>query len=211
MSAVRPNARLGLRGALIWAALAAALAVPTVVAASSPLLAYRQWPYVIAGLAGVVALALLLVQPLLAGGALPGLSARAARAVHRWLGPALLGLVVAHVALLWVTSPPDVIDALLLRSPTPFSVWGVAGLAALVAAAGVAALRRRLSPLTWRRLHAALVATVVVTSVVHAMLIEGTMGWWSKAMLCALALAATGWALSRLRLVRRARAAPVRG
>ena len=29
--------------------------------------------------------------------------------------------VVIHVAGLWITSPPDMIDALLFTSPTPFS------------------------------------------------------------------------------------------
>jgi hypothetical protein len=180
----------GARASLIWSALAVALAVPIGVAATSPLLAWRDPVYIGAGLAGVIALALLLVQPLLAGGYLPGLTVRRARQAHRALGIALVGAVAIHVAALWVTSPPDVIDALLLASPTPFSAWGVIAMWAVFAAALVAALRGRVRPRAWRIAHTALAGSVVVCSVVHAMLIEGTMGMISKTALCALALAA---------------------
>ena len=181
------------RRVLVWAALAVAVAAPVAVAATSPLLAYRSAVYVAAGLAGVLALALLLVQPLLAAGALPGLSPRRARLAHRALGVGLVALVVLHVAGLWLTSPPDMVDALLLASPTPFSAWGVIARWALYAAAGLAAARRRLRlrPRMWRRAHATLAAVVVAGSVVHALLIEGTMGPVSKAALCLLVLAAT--------------------
>ena len=100
-----------------------------------------------------------------------------------------------------MTSPPDVIDALLIRSPTPFSAWGVAAMWALFAAALLASLRhrQRIRPRIWRLGHSALVAVVVAGSVVHAMLIDGTMGTVSKAALCALALAAKIKALIDLR------------
>ena len=64
---------------------------------------------------------------------------------------------------------------------------------AVFAAALLAAFRRRLRLrlLTWRRAHTALALVTVVGSVVHAMLIEGTMEIVSKALLCALVLAAT--------------------
>lgn len=186
-----------IRTLLIWAALGAAIAVPIVVAASSPLLAWREPVYIASGLAGVIGMALILVQPLLAAGYLPGLPIRRGRHVHRWVGTALVTAVVAHVAGLWVTSPPDVIDALLFASPTPFSAWGVIAMWALFAAAAMAAFRRslRLAPLQWRLGHSALVTVVVAGSVIHAMLIDGTMGTASKAVLCALALAATVKAL----------------
>ena len=183
------------RAILIWAALAAALGVPLAVAATSPLLAWREPVYIAAGLAGVVALGLLLVQPLLAGGALPGLAGRHGRRVHGWVGAALTAAVLLHVAALWVTSPPDVIDALLFRSPTPFSAWGVVAMLAVFVAALLAALRRRLPPRWWRLCHRGLAAVVVLGSVVHALLIEGTMGPMSKALLCGLVVAAGGWAL----------------
>ncbi len=181
------------RATLIWAALAAALAVPFAAAAGSPLLAWRDPVYIAAGFAGVAAMALLLVQPLLAGGYLPGLLARRGRRVHRVTGSLLVMAVVAHVAGLWITSPPDVIDALLFASPTPFSVWGVVAMWAIFATALLAALRRqlRLRVRTWRLGHTALAAVIVPGSVVHAMLIEGTMETLSKAALCALVLAAT--------------------
>lgn len=181
------------RATLIWSALAAAVTVPIVAAAASPLLAWRDPVYIAAGVAGVVAMALLLVQPLLAIGYLPGLAARRGRRAHLAIGSLLVMAVVAHVAGLWITSPPDVIDALLFASPTPFSVWGVVAMWAIFATALLAALRRRLRlrASTWRRGHSVLALVIVLGSVVHAMLIEGTMETVSKAALCALVLAAT--------------------
>ena len=122
----------------------AAVAIPIGVAATSPLLAWRDPVYIAACLAGVVAMALVLVQPLLAGGYLPGLTLSRGRRVHRWVGLLLVAAVVVHVAGLWLTSPPDVIDALLFTSPTPFSAWGVVAMWAVFAAALLAAARRRL-------------------------------------------------------------------
>ena len=190
------------RAILIWGALGLAIAVPVFVAATSPLLAWRQPVYIASGFAGVLAMALLLVQPLLAGGYLPGLPVRRGRRVHLWIGITLVAAVVVHVAGLWITSPPDVIDALLFASPTPFSAWGVVAMWALFAAASLAMLRQRgrVRPRTWRLGHSALVTVVVVGSVVHAMLIDGTMGTPSKALLCALALAATIKVLFDLRV-----------
>lgn len=176
---------------LIWAVLALAIVVPLTFAGTSEYLAWRDPVYVAAGFAGVVALCLALVQPLLAGGWLPGLHLLRGRRVHRVVGVVLVAAVIVHVAGLWITSPPDIEDALFLRSPTPFSVWGVAAMWALFAAALLAVLRRRLSPLVWRIGHTSLVGIVVLGSVVHAMLIEGTMETTSKAVLCGLVIAAT--------------------
>ena len=182
------------RAILIWAALAAALAVPAAVAAASPLLAWRDPVYIAGGFAGVMAMALLLLQPLLAGGYLPGLPRHRGRRLHFWVGLGLVAAVAVHVLGLWLTSPPDMVDALLFRSPTPFSAWGVVAMWAVLAAALLATLRRRLRlrPNVWRRYHTGLAAVIVVTSVVHALLIEGTMGTVSKAALCALVLVAAG-------------------
>ena len=63
------------KATLIWAALAAAICVPIAFAAASPQLAWRGPVYILAGFAGIIALGLLLVQPLLIGGYLPGLQA----------------------------------------------------------------------------------------------------------------------------------------
>lgn len=198
-----------IRAVLIWAALFLAITIPLAIAATSDLLQWRGPAYIVAGLAGVVALALVLVQPLLAGGYLPGLPALKGRRVHRWVGAALVVAVVVHVAGLWITSAPDVIDALLFASPTPFSVWGVAAMWAVFASALLAALRGplRLRPRIWRLGHSALAVVIVAGTVAHALLIEGTMGTLSKVALCALAVAAAAKVLVDLRawslLVRR--------
>ncbi len=181
------------RAILIWVALATAVVVPIIAAAMSPLLAWRDAIYIAAGFAGVIAMVLLLFQPLLMGGYLPGLSAHRGRTLHRWVGVALVLAVLVHVGALWITSPPDVVDALLFRSPTPFSAWGVIAMWAVFLAALLAGLRRRLRlpARTWRRAHTSIALVIVVGSVVHAVLIEGTMETVSKVVLCLLVLAAT--------------------
>ena len=177
---------------LIWVALAAAICVPIAAAATSPLLEWRGPIYILAGFAGIIALGLVLVQPLLIGGYLPGLSGYRGRRAHYWIGGALVVAVVVHVAGLWITSPPDMIDALLFASPTPFSPFGVIAMWAIFAVASLAALRRRLGlgPRKWRIAHMCLAVVIVAGGVAHAMLIEGTMETVSKAVLCALVLAA---------------------
>jgi len=97
------------------------------------------------------------------------------------------------VLALWITSPPDVIDAFIFRSPTPFSIWGVIAMWGVFAAGFLAAFRTRLGlkPALWRLCHLTIAVIIVVGTVMHAMLIEGTMGIISKATLCALSLAAT--------------------
>ncbi len=177
---------------LIWAALAAAVGVPIAAAAMSPLLAWRGPVYILAGFAGIVALGLVLVQPLLIGGYLPPLSAYRGRRAHHWIGGALLVVVVIHVVGLWFTSPPDMIDALTFSSPTPFSPFGVIAMWAIFIVALLAALRRRLGLRlrTWRIAHIPLAIVIVIGSAVHCLLIEGTMETVSKAALCALVLAA---------------------
>src|SRR6195952_4865726 len=127
------------KGPLIWAALATAVCVPIAAAVASPLLLWRGPLYIVAGFAGILALGLMLVQPLLAGGYLPGLSAYRGRRAHRWIGGALVVAVAVHVAGLWITSPPDMIDALLFASPTPFSPFGVIAMWAIFAVALFAA------------------------------------------------------------------------
>lgn len=180
---------------MTWAALAAAVGVPIVAAGFSPQLAWRHPVYIAAGFAGIVALALLLVQPMLMSGILGGLSPSRTRQLHQWAGGLLVVAVIAHVGGLWITSPPDVIDALLFDSPTPFSPWGVVAMWGLFLTALLAAFRRRLrlQPRIWRTVHLGLAVLVAGATVVHALLIEGTMETASKAALCgfiAIALAA---------------------
>jgi hypothetical protein len=178
---------------LIWAVLAAALGVPIAFAMASEQLAWRGPIYILAGFAGIIALGLVLVQPMLITGYLPGLSAYRGRRVHHWIGGALVVAVLVHVAGLWITSPPDMIDALTFVSPTPFSPFGVIAMWAIFGVALLAAFRRRLglSLQTWRIAHMSLAAVIVAGSVVHGMLVEGTMETMSKAALCTLVVAAT--------------------
>lgn len=173
------------RSAFIWLALLLAIAIPIGAAAASPLLAWRDPIYIIAGFAGILALALLLLQPLLAGRLLPGMSPLKNRLIHRWVGLFLVVSVVVHVGALWITSPPDVIHALKFASPTPFSIWGVLAMWALFATALLAAFRRRLKlrPSTWRLAHSALALLIVSGTIIHALLIEGTMETFTKAVL----------------------------
>jgi predicted ferric reductase len=179
------------RALLIWTGLGLALILPLALAARSEYLAWRDPVYIVAGFAGILALCLALVQPLLVRGWLPGLRLTRGRRLHRATGVILVAAVVIHVVGLWATSPPDVIDALLFRSPTPFSIWGVAAMWAAFAAALLAALRRRLSPRVWRFSHTILAGSVVLAGAVHALLIEGTMEPISKTILCSLAIIAT--------------------
>lgn len=178
------------RAVLIWAVLVVAIGVPIAAAAASPQLAWRDPLYILAGFAGVIALGLLLVQPLLVAGYLPGLPAYRGRRAHHWIGGALVVAVLVHVGGLWITSPPDMIDALLFTSPTPFSPFGVIAMWAIFAVALLAAIRRRLGLRTWRIAHMSLAVVIVAGSVIHGMLIEGTMETMSKAALCALVLGA---------------------
>jgi predicted ferric reductase len=191
--------------ALIWAALAAVIGVPLAAAAASPLLEWRGPVYILGGFAGIVALGILLVQPLLIGGYLPGPSPYRRRRAHLWIGGVLVVAVVVHVVGLWITSPPDMIDALLFTSPTPFSAFGVIAMWAIFAVALLAALRRRLGlrPRTWRIAHTLLAVVIVAGSVVHALLIEGAMETVSKAALCALVLAAAVKVIADLRVWRK--------
>lgn len=190
------------RAILIWGAVSVAVLVPIAAAVGSPLLAWRDPVYIAAGFAGIAAMALMLVQPLLVGGYLPGLSVLQARRVHRSVGAVLLVAVVIHVAGLWITSPPDVVDVLLFRSPTPFSVWGAIAMWAVFAAGLLAILRRRigLRTQTWRLGHTTFAAVTVLCSVIHALLIEGTMETVSKVALCMLAAAATAKVLIDLKV-----------
>ncbi|WP_025032386.1 ferric reductase-like transmembrane domain-containing protein [Bradyrhizobium sp. DOA9] len=181
------------RAPLIWIALALAIGVPVALAAASEQLAWRDPVYIIAGFAGIIALGLVLVQPLLIGGYLPGLSAYRGRRAHHWIGGALVLAILIHVAGLWITSPPDMVDALTFSSPTPFSPFGVTAMWAIFIVALLALLRRRLGlrPRSWRIIHIPLAIVIVAGSVVHCLLIEGTMETISKAALSALVLAAT--------------------
>ena len=186
---------------LIYFALAFLAVIPIGIAAMSPLLAWREPIYIVAGFAGVIAITLMLLQPVLAAGYLPGLSIRRGRDLHRWVGCALVLSLVIHVAGLWLTSPPDVVDALLFNSPTPFSNWGVIAMWAVFASACLALFRRRFRSRLglWRLSHKSLAGVIVIGSVVHAMKVDGTMEIISKSLLCVLLVVVTGLALMKFK------------
>ncbi|WP_370732302.1 ferric reductase-like transmembrane domain-containing protein [Ruegeria denitrificans] len=191
-----------MRNLLIWAALIVAVTVPLIAAANSPLLAWRDPAYIMAGFAGVLSMGLLLLQPLLAGRDLPGLSPVASRRWHRRVGISLIVAIVVHVSGLWITSPPDVVDALLFVSPTPFSAWGVVAMWTAFPAACLGIFRQRITLRyrLWRLGHTGLATVTIVGCVVHAMLIEGTMEVMTKTALCILVLLASVRTLARLRV-----------
>lgn len=172
----------------VWGCLVLIAAAAIVASAMSPLLAWRQPIYIIAGFAGILALTILLFQPLLMVRQMPGLKITQRRNIHLWLGVGLILAVVIHILGLWITSPPDVVDALLFNSPTPFSVWGVVAMWALLLSTCVVVLRRRFwsgfSVRAWQRLHRGLGLVIVVCTVVHTVLIDGAMEPFTKSLLC---------------------------
>lgn len=192
-------------GIAIWAGVLLALAAPIIAAGFSPYLLYRNPAYIAASFAGILALLLLVMQPLLAGGYLPNLRLRTARLWHRATGSLLVVAVTVHVLGLYITSPPDTLDALLLVSPTPFSLYGVIALWGVVVTGMLVALRRKLPLLylPWAILHNTLAFLIVVTTVVHALLIQGTMGAFTKWLTCIAVLLLTLWVLYDVRIRRK--------
>ena len=182
-----------LRGVLVWAGLGLIMVIPVLLATLSPYLAYRDAIYITAGFSGIVGLALLVLQPLLVSGVLPGFSAIRSRSWHHWVGSGILVCILVHIGGLYLTSPMDVMDALMLVAPTAFSFYGVAALWASVFIALLVLLRRplRLRPAVWRVIHGSLTLVLVVGTVVHALMIEGAMEPVSKWALSAVVLMST--------------------
>lgn len=187
------------RGALISLVATLAISIPLIAAGQSPLLQWRDPIYIISGFAGILGLGLLLVQPLLILGALPVASSRR---MHIWAGSGLVFVVMVHVVGLWITSPPDVVDVLLLRSPAPFSYWGLLAFWALFIAAFLAAVRKRIGLRNWRLGHSIAVVAIVIGTVVHAWLIQGTMEVYTKRALCLMVLCVGAFALWKRRVWR---------
>ena len=180
------------RNLILWSVVLFAILGSFSIAVQSPLLAWRRPIYILAGFSGVLALGLLQMQPLLAVGILTTGSPMRNRRAHQWIGGLLVCFVALHIIGLWITSPPDVIDVFLFRSPTPFAVWGALAMWSLFLAFGLMVFRRSLAfkPAVVKQIHLCLVAVVVVTTILHAVLIEGTMGQVSKWALCASVLLA---------------------
>ena len=180
------------RALALWAFLICLSLAVLIAAALSPLLQWRDPVYWSASFSGIVAMIIIVMQPLLATGLLPLPSGFSSRRTHRNLGTLLLFMIVVHVGTLWLTSPPDVIDALLLVSPTPFSLWGVIAMWALIGAAAVVALRRllKLRFSIWQKMHLVLTGTAVAGTIAHVLLIEGVMEQMSRIALCVVAVLA---------------------
>jgi len=127
--------------------------------------------------------------------------AKTSRYMHNITGGALILAIVLHVGGLYITSPPDVIDALLFRSPTPFSLWGVLGMWALFASSLIAIFRYRLisrlkiTYANWRLVHAGLGLFIALCTIAHALMIEGTMETTTKLGLCLIVFLSTFWAI----------------
>lgn len=187
----------------IWVALTIVISGPVLIAANSPYLAYRDTAYIIGGFAGIIGLSLLLIQLLLAAGYLPGAELTTKRQWRRWVGSAIVACLFLHVGGLYITSPPDTLDALPLVSPGLFRLRS-AGDAGDRADCGP---RHSASPFGIALCDVAscpnsLSAIVVAATVTHALQIEGAMGIVSKWGLCLAVIAATGVTLIDLRQIR---------
>ncbi|MBW9080720.1 ferric reductase-like transmembrane domain-containing protein [Rhizobium pusense] len=189
---------------LIWIGLALVMIGPIVIAATSPYLAYRTAVHIAGGLAGIIGMALLLVQPLLAAGWLPGVGLPRLRTLHRWVGIAIVVAVLLHVGFLYLTSPLDTMDALLFVAPAPFSVFGVTSMWVIVLTVLLSITRRilKLPYGTWRLIHSVLAAIVAATTAMHAFLIQGTMGPNSKLIVILVMLITVTLAAIELNLLR---------
>lgn len=182
--------------------MAAIAAAPVIAAAASPLQHGREFLWIVGGMAGVVAMSQLFVQPLLMAAAPHLLPAPDGLRWHRRGGMAIVAMVGLHVGALYLYSPDDITDALLLVAPTPFSLYGVISLWCLALTAALAATRRalRLGLRPWRILHSVLAVAVVAAGAVHAIQIEGAMEPYSKLAICLAALAATSAAAAEVNL-----------
>jgi len=167
----------------LWlAALVAAFAAPpAVLALASDHLAREPGLLVASTTCAALAAGALAVQPLLAAG-----RGRTVRS-HRILGAVIVGLVVAHVATLFVLAPDDALFAMSPDGPTRARMALIATLALLLAAAlGATGPRLPVSRTTWRIVHAYLAALVVVLGVGHAVLTDGALDGPGTAVLLAL-------------------------
>ena len=104
---------------------------------------------------------------------------------------------LARVILIWASLAAAICVPIAAAAASPLLKWRdaiyiVAGFAGIVALGLllVQPFRRRLGLRTFRMAHMSLAVVIVVGSVIHGMLVEGTMETMSKATLCALVLVA---------------------
>lgn len=176
-------------------AFAALVLLPTVLAALSPLQGGRTAVWVLGTLAGVLALSLVVVQVLLPTGWLNALVGQHL-GWHRILGISITGLVLAHIIGLYLYSPDDIGDALILAAPT-YSRLGVLSFWCLLLSVMLAFARHklRLADADWRTLHSALAAAIVGTAVAHTLLLQGTLDGFAEGLLCGSATVAVSMAI----------------
>jgi predicted ferric reductase len=158
-----------------------------------------EWLLLASTTAAALAVGALAVQPLLAGrGAVRG---------HRATGTAIVALVLAHVAFLFILSPDDALFAMSPDGPTRARMALIATTALLVAAfLGALGPRLPLSRTTWRVLHAYLGVLVIVLGIGHAVLTDGALDGAGTPLLLglgALGLVGIGGAVMRDALRRR--------
>ncbi len=185
----------------------ALIAVPLAAAVHSPLGASREAAWVAGSLLGVLALALLPIQALL-----PQRSSARRLSVslrlHRVVGLLVLAATLGHVAALYVVSPDDIGDALVLQAPT-YSRLGVISAVGLIVTIAFALLRPKLGldEPNWRVIHGALAIAIVGTGVAHALMIRGALDGPIEIALCAAAVLAVAFAVfgrAVLRVIRSA-------
>ncbi|MBE9138248.1 ferric reductase-like transmembrane domain-containing protein [Nodosilinea sp. LEGE 07088] len=172
--------------------------LPTLLAASSPLQVGRAPLWVLGTLAGVLSLSLLVVQVLLPTKWLNMFVGQQNLGWHRILGISVTGLVIAHIVGLYLYSPDDIGDALILAAPT-YSRLGVLSFWCLLLSMILAFARHKLQLVysDWQILHSVLAVAIVGTAVAHAMLLQGTLDGFAEGLLCGSVMVAVSAAIVR--------------
>lgn len=171
--------------------LVALVILPTLLAALNPLQSGRAPLWVLGTVAGVLSLSLIVVQVLLPTGWLNDWIGEQNLRWHRILGMTVTGLVIAHVLGLYLYSPDDIGDALVLAAPT-YSRLGVLSAGCLLLSVTMATARSKLplAPADWQILHHVLAVAIVGTGVAHAILLQGTLDGFAEGLLCGSAVVA---------------------
>ncbi|MGJ3245162.1 MAG: ferric reductase-like transmembrane domain-containing protein [Elainellaceae cyanobacterium] len=159
--------------------------LPTLLAALSPLQVGRAPLWVLGTLAGVLSLSLLVVQVLLPTKWLNMFVGQQNLGWHRILGISVTGLVIAHIVGLYLYSPDDIGDALILAAPT-YSRLGVLSFWCLLLSMILAFARHKLQLVysDWQILHSVLAVAIVGTAVAHVMLLQGALDGFAEGLLC---------------------------
>lgn len=177
--------------------LVAFIFLPILLAALSPLQVGRTAPWVLGTLAGVLALRLLVVQVLLPTGWLNSIMGEHNLGWHRLLGISITGLTLAHILGLYIYSPDDIGDALVLAAPT-YSRLGVLSAGCLLLSVGLEVTRRQLqlAEADWKIFHSVLAVAVVGTAVAHTVLLQGRLDGLAEGLVCGSAVVAVFMAIA---------------